>query len=63
MVLSTQSLSCVPTLCSPMDYSLPDSSAHEISWARILEWVPFPSPGNLPNPGIEHGSPVLQAGR
>ena len=22
---------------------------------------PFPSPGNLPNPGIEPGSPVLQA--
>ena len=23
--------------------------------------LPFPSPGNLPNPGIEPGSPVLQA--
>ena len=22
--------------------------------ARILEWVPFPSPGHLPDPGIEH---------
>ena len=22
---------------------------------------PFPSPGNLPNPGIEPGSPSLQA--
>ena len=30
--------------------------------ARILEWVkPFPSPGNLPNPGIESRSPTLQA--
>ena len=28
---------------------------------RILEWVPFPSPGDLPNPGIEPGSPALQA--
>ena len=23
--------------------------------------LPFPSPGDLPNPGIEHGSPALQA--
>ena len=26
-------------------------------WSRL----PFPSPGNLPNPGIEPGSPALQA--
>ena len=24
--------------------------------------LPFPSPGDLPNPGIEPGSPALQAG-
>ena len=23
--------------------------------------LPFPSPGDLPDPGIEHGSPTLQA--
>ena len=28
-----------PTLCDPMDYSLPGSSVHGISQARILEWV------------------------
>ena len=27
------------TFCDPMDYSLPDSSIHEIFQARILEWV------------------------
>ena len=27
----------------------------------ILEWVPFPSPGDLPDLGIESGSPELQA--
>ena len=27
--------------------------------ARILEWLPFPSPEDLPNPGIELLSPVL----
>ena len=28
-----------PTLCDPMDCSLPGSSVHGISQARILEWV------------------------
>ena len=27
----------------------------------MLEWVAFPSPGDLPDPGIEHGSPAFQA--
>ena len=26
-----------------------------------MEWLPFPSPGNLPDPGIEPRSPALQA--
>ena len=44
--------SCL-TLCDPMDYTV-----HGILQARILGWVePFPSPGNLPNSGIE---PPLQ---
>ena len=38
-VLVTQS--CL-TLCDPMDYSLPGSSAHGILQARILEWVAIP---------------------
>ena len=28
-----------PTLCNPMDCSLPDSSIHGIFQARVLEWV------------------------
>ena len=28
-----------PTLCDPIDCSLPDSSVHGIFRARILEWV------------------------
>ena len=27
---------------------------------RILEWDPIPSPADLPDPGMELGSPVLQ---
>ena len=26
----------------------------------MLEWVDIPSPGDLPSPGIEPGSPALQ---
>ena len=33
---------------------------HGILQARILEWVAFPSPGDLPNPGIKLRSPSLQ---
>jgi len=45
-----------------MDYSPPGSSVHGTFQARILEWVPFPSPGDFPDPGIKPTSPAL-AGR
>ena len=35
-------------------------TVHEILQARILEWVAFPSPGDIPNPGIKPRSPTLQ---
>ena len=38
--------SCL-TLCDPMDCSPTDSSVHGILQARILEWLPFPPPGDL----------------
>ena len=31
-----------PTLCKPVDCSLPGSSVHGILQARILEWVAIP---------------------
>ena len=31
-----------PTLCNPLDCSLPGSSVHGILQARILEWIAFP---------------------
>ena len=46
-------------LCDPMDSSLPGSSIPGILQARSGQ--PFPSPGDLPNPGIEPRSPTLQA--
>ena len=40
-----------------MDCSLPGSSVHGILWSGL----PFPSPGDLPDPGIQPRSPTLQA--
>ena len=40
--LCAMSLQLYPTLCSPMNFSLPGSSVHEILQARILEWVAIP---------------------
>ena len=52
-------------LCDPTDCSPPGSSIHGILQARTLEWLPFPSPGDLPNRGIEPefpASPALAGG-
>ena len=43
-----------------MDCSPQGSFVHGILQARIVE-LPFPSPGDLPDPGIELGSLTLQA--
>ena len=37
-------------------------SIHGISQTRILEWVAIPSPGDLPDPGIELSSTALAGG-
>ena len=48
------------TLWDLMDYSLPHSSIHGCSRQEYWSGLPYPSPGDLPNPGIEPGSPTLQ---
>ena len=48
------------TLCDSMDCSQPGSPVCGILQARILEWVPFLSSEDLPDPGIELRSPALQ---
>ena len=50
-----------PTLCDPMDCDPPGSSVHGILQARYWSGLPFSSPGDLPEPGTEPGSPELQA--
>ena len=43
-----------------MNCTLSGSSIHGILQARILEWVAI-SLGDVPDPGVEPGSPALQA--
>ena len=50
------------TLCDPVDCSLPGSSVHEISQARILEWIAIAFSRGSSLAGIEPVSPAL-AGR
>ena len=49
------------TLCNPMDCS--GQAPLSMGFSRQEYWngLPFHSPGDLPNPGIESASPVLQA--
>ena len=50
VLLVTQSC---PTLCDPADCSPPGSSVRGILQASIWGGLPFPSPGDLPDPGIQ----------
>ena len=54
--------SCVPALCDATDCSLPGCSVYGI-FSRQEYWsgLPCPSPGDLPNPGIEPVASALQA--
>ena len=63
--MPAKSLQSCPTLCNPMDYRPPDSSVHGILQARILDELPCPSPGDLPDPGFKPASlssPTLAGG-
>ena len=55
-IFSTQGLNPGLPHCRWILYQL----SHEGN-PRILEWVTYPSPGDLPDPGIKLGSPALQA--
>ena len=59
--MHAKSLQSYLTLFDPMDCS--PSAPWFIEFSRQEYWsgLPFASPRDLPNPGIEPGSPVLQA--
>ena len=60
-LLSCLSLSSCLTLCDPMDCS--HQAPLSMGFSRQESWsgLPFHSPGDLPDPGIEPRSPTLQA--
>ena len=59
--MNVKSLSRVRLFATPwtVAYEAPQS----MGFSRQEYWsgLPFPSPGDLPNPGIEPGSPALEA--
>ena len=60
----TQSLQLCLNLCDHMDCNSPDSTVHGIFHAKYWSGLPFPSPGDLPDPVIKQESPrspTLQA--
>ena len=61
LLLLVVTQSCL-TLCDPTDYIACQASL-SMEFLRQECWseLPFPSPGDLPNPGIEPWSPALQA--
>ena len=60
MKVKVFTLSCL-TLCNPMDCTHQASLPMEFSRQEYWSGLPFPFPGDLPNPGIEPRSPAMQA--
>ena len=60
--MGVKSLQLRPTFCSSMDCS-PPASPLSMGFSRQVYWsgLPCPSPGDLPNSGIEPECPALQA--
>ena len=50
-----------PTLCNPWTVGCQAPLSIEFSRQEYWRGLPFPPPGDLPDPGIEHGSPPLEA--
>ena len=59
--LSQKSLSRVLLFVTPWTVAHQAPPSMEFSRPECWSGLPFPSPGDLPNPGIEPGSPTLQA--
>ena len=49
-----------PILCNPRTIALQASLSMNLSRQEYWSGLPFPTPGDLPNPGIEPGSSTLQ---
>ena len=53
-------LSCVRLFANPRTVACQSPLFVEFPRQEYWRWLPFPSPGHLPNPGIEPRSPALQ---
>ena len=58
---AVQVLSCVRLFVTPWTVAYQAPPSMGFSRQECWSGLPFPSPGDLPNPGIEPGSPALQA--
>ena len=56
-----KSLSRVQLFATPWTVAYQAPPSMGFSWQEYWSGLPFPSPGDLPDPGIEPGSPALQA--
>ena len=56
-----RSLSHVRLFATPWTVAYKAPLSMEFTRKEYWSGLPFPSPGDLPNPGIEPGSPALQA--
>ena len=54
-------LSCVRLFATPWTVAYRAPPSMEFSRQEYWSGLPFPSPGDLPDSGIEPGSPTLQA--
>ena len=61
MKVKVKSLSPVRLFVTP--WTVAHQASQSMGFSRQEYWsgLPFPSPGDLPDPGIEPGSPALQA--
>ena len=60
MVVVVLSLSRVQLIATPLDCYPPDSSVQGFFRQEYWRRLPLPSPGDLPDPGIQSMSPALQ---
>ena len=61
VAVAAKSFQSCPTLCDPTDCSPPGSMTMGFPRQEYWSGLPFPSPWDLPDPGIQPGSPALQA--
>ena len=60
--VKVKSLNRVRLFATPWTVAYPPPPSMGFSRQEHWSGLPFPSPGDLPDPGIEPGSPALQAG-